>query len=133
MYCDNRKKIINQYALSVAHYNGMWHRIVPQTTGFYRKELRPSISTFDTYNLAEVFQEIKEPLPVNEEFPPFEEPEKVPSDDSNNESNNDNENIQIRNSPIVTSPPPYTFLPAPVMESTSTLTQTTTAQASMAP
>ena len=130
--CDNGWKEINQYALSVAHHNGVWHRVVPRNTGFYRKEPRPSISTFDTYDLAEVLQEIKEPSPVNEDFPPFEEPEKVPSDDSDDEPEDD-ENAQIRNSPIITSPPPYTFLPTPIMASTSIVTQTTTAQASTAP
>ena len=121
VYCDNGRKVINQYMLSVAHYNGVWHRVVPRATGFYRKEPRPSISTFDTYDLEEVLKEAKEPSPVDEDFPPFEEPEKAPSDVSNNELV-DEENDQIRNSPIVTSPPPYTFLPTLTMASTSATT-----------
>ena len=133
VYCNNRKKIIDQYTLSVAHYNGVWHQVVPRATGFYRKEPKPSISTFDTYDLEEVLKEVKELSPVDEDFPPFEEPEKAPSDDSDNEPNDDSEDNQIRNSPIVTSPPPYTLLPAPTMASTSTTTLTTTAQASTAP
>ena len=104
VYCDNGWKQINQYALSVAHHNGVWHRVVPWNTGFYWKEPRPSISTFDTYDLAEVPQEVKEPSPVDEDFPPFEEPEKAPSDNSDDEPGDDEDN-QIRNSPIVTSPP----------------------------
>ena len=85
VYCNNGKKIIDQYALSVAHYNGVWHRVVPRATGFYRKEPKPSISTFDTYDFEEVLKETKEPSPVNEDFPPFEEPKKAPSDDSDDD------------------------------------------------
>ena len=129
VYCNNGKKIIDQYALSVAHYNRVWHHVVPRATGFYRKEPRPSISTFDTYNLAEVLKEAKEPSPVDEDFPPFEQPEKAPSDDSD-DNREDNEDKQIRNSPIVTSPPPYTVLPTPIMASTSATTLITTTQAS---
>ena len=134
VYCNNGKKIIDQYALSVVHYNGMWHRVVPRATGFYRKEPRSSISTFDTYDLEEVLKETKEPSPVDENFPPFEEPEKVPSDESANESddNNDKDN-QIRNSPVATAPPPYTVLPASIMASTSATTLTTTTQTTTAP
>ena len=66
VYCNNGRKIIDQYALSVVHYNGVWHRVIPRATGFYRKELRPSISTFNTYNLEEVLKESKEPSPVDE-------------------------------------------------------------------
>ena len=129
VYCNNGKKIINQYVLSVAHYNSMWHRVVPRASGFYRKEPRPSISTFNTYDLEEVLKEAKEPSPVEEDFPPFEEPKKVPSDESDNEPD-DSEDNQIRNSSIVTSPPPYTFLLT--MASTSATTLTTT-QASTTP
>ena len=110
----------------------MWHRIVPRATGFYRKEPRPSISTFDTYDLEEVLKETKEPSPVDEDFPLIEEPEKAPSDDSDNEPDDNSENNQIRNSPVVTSPPPYTLLPTPTMASTSATTLTTT-QTSTAP
>ena len=131
VYCNNGKKIIDQYALSVAHYNGVWHRVVPRASGFYRKEPRPSISTFDTYDLEEVLKEAKEPSPVDEDFPPFEEPEKAPSDNSDNETDDDNEDNQIRNSPVVTSPPPYTLLPTPTMASTSATTLTTTTQRAM--
>ena len=106
----------------------MWHRIIPRATGFYRKEPRPSISTFDTYDLEEVLKEAKEPSPVDKDFPPFKEPEKAPSDKSDNKDTN--EDNQIRNSPIITSPPPYTFLPTPTMASTSATTLTTTMQAS---
>ena len=121
VYCNNGRRVIDQYALSVAHYNGVWHRVVPRATGFYRKEPKPSISTFDTYDLKEVLKETKEPLSVEEDFPPFEEPEKAPSDDSDNELD-DSEDNQIRNSPIVTSPPPHTFLPTSIMASTSAVT-----------
>ena len=133
MYCNNGKKIIDQYALSVAHYNSVWHHVIPRATGFYRKEPRPSISTFDTYNLEEVLKEAKEPSPVDEDFPSFKEPEKALSDDSDNEPDDDSEDNQIRNSPIVTSPPPYMLLPISTMASTSATTLTTTAQASTAP
>ena len=133
VYCNNGKKIIDQYALSVAHYNGVWHRIVPRATGFYRKEPRPSISTFNTYDPEEVLKEAKEPSPVDKDFPPFEEPEKAPSEDSDNEPDDDSEDNQIRNSPVIASPPPYTLLPTPTMASTSTTTTTTTAQASTTP
>ena len=106
-YCNNRKKILDQYTLSVAYHNAVWHQIIPQSTGFYQKEPRPSISTFDTYNLAEVLKETKESSLVEEDFPPFKEPEKEPSDNSDNESEAE-EVTQIRHSPIITSPPPYT-------------------------
>ena len=132
VYCNNGKKIIDQYALSVVHYNGMWHHIVPRATGFYRKEPKPSISTFDTYELAKVLKEAKEPSPVDEDFPPFDKPKKAPSDDSDDDPEDDKDN-QIRNSPIVTSPPPYTLLPMPTMASTSATTLTTTTQAFTTP
>ena len=134
VYCNNGKKIIDQYALSVAHYNGVWHRVVPRASGFYWKEPRPSISTFDTYDLEEVLKETKEPSPVDEDFPPFEEPEKDPSDESANKSgNSDNKNDQIRNSPVATAPPPYMYLPTSTMASTSATTLTTTTQATTVP
>ena len=56
----------------------MWHQVVPRTTGFYRKEPRPSILTFNTYDLEEVLKEAKGLSPVDKDFPPFEEPEKSP-------------------------------------------------------
>ena len=107
----------------------MWHHITPKSTGFYKKEPRPSISTFNTYDLAEVLEEAKEPSPVEEEFPPFEEPDKESTDDLEDESE-DEDTTEIRHSPIVTSPPPYMYLPIPMMASTSTTTQTTAAQSS---
>ena len=124
-YCNNGRKELNEYALPVAYYQGLWYRIVPQTTGFYRKEPRTSVSTFNTYDLEEVLQEVKEPSPIEKEFPPFNEPKEEASnhsDDSDNEEQNEND-VQIRNSPIVIAPPPYTFLPPITMASTSTSTQ----------
>ena len=129
-YCDNGWKQLNQYALPVAYHNGVWHWIVPQSTEFYWKEPRPSISTFDTYNFEEVLKEIKEPSPVDKEFPSFEEPEKELTNHSDDESE-DKEAVQIRHSPIVTSPPLYTLLPATTMASTSATTQTQTMAAAM--
>ena len=131
VYCNNGKKVIDQYTLSVAHYNGVWHRIVPRASGFYRKEPRPSISTFDTYDLEEVLKEAKELSPVDEEFPLFEEPKETLSNDSDDKPDDNSEDDQIRNSPVVTSPPPYTFLPT-TMASTSATTSTTTTQTSTA-
>ena len=123
VYCDNRQKEVNQYMLPIAYHNKVWHCIIPWGTGFYWKEPRPSFSTFDTYNLAEVLQEIKEPSPIDKDFPPFKEPEKDLLDNSDNEPK-DKEAVQIRHSPVITSPPPYTLLPAVTMASTSTTTQT---------
>ena len=123
-YCNNGRKELDEYALPVAYHQGLWYRIVPGTTGFYRKEPRTSVSTFNTYDLEEVLQEVKEPSPIEKEFPPFDEPKEEASnhsDDSDNEEQNE-DNVQIRNSPIVTAPPLYTFLLPTVMASTSTTT-----------
>ena len=106
----------------------MWYHIVPQTTGFYWKEPRTSISTFNTYDL-EVLQEAKEPSSVDKELPPFEESKEEASDhsDSSDDNEENKDTAQIRNSPIVTAPPPYTFLPPITMASTSTTTRIQTA------
>ena len=53
-YCNNGQKELDEYALPVAHHNRQWYRIVPRATGFYQKEPRTSVSTFNTYNLQEV-------------------------------------------------------------------------------
>ena len=128
-YCDNRQRELNQYALPVAYRNRVWYHIIPRATRFYQKEPRPSILIFNTYDLAEVLQKSKEPSPVDKEFPPLKEPKKEFSNHSDNSDSEteDKEATLIRNSPIVTLPPPYTFLPAITMASTSTTTITQTA------
>ena len=37
-YCNNDQRELDEYALPVAYHEGLWYRIVPQTTGFYQKE-----------------------------------------------------------------------------------------------
>ena len=60
-------------------------------TGFYQKEPRTSVSTFNTYDLEEVLQEVKEPLPIEEEFPSFEEPKEALNHSDNSDDDEQNE------------------------------------------
>ena len=111
----------------------MWHHITSKSTGFYWKGPRPLISTFDTYDLAEVLKEAKEPSSVKEEFPPIQSPDNPDNSSEDEDEDKDEDAIQIRHSLIVTSPPLYTCLPVLTMASTSTTTQTTATQSSTAP
>ena len=137
-YCDNGKRELNQRILPVAYHNGAWFRIVPTKTGLYRKEPRPSIATFNTYDLEETLKgpsPIRTPSPEPRASEEEDESEEGSARDSDTESLSyeDDTEQQIRNSPVVTVPLVYSRLPPTTMASTSTTTQTQVAAQGAAP